>query len=91
VGIERDELVDAKRVQRKIDRLARPQADFAKTEIKRFLKSYGKRRAMKPGLERTRYVLSRLTERPVYYIWRNPDIGNVELRMQNVERRIQNL
>lgn len=74
VGIESRELIDAKQVQQKNERLGRAEAEFVEAEIKRFLQSYGKRRAMKPGLERTRYVLSKLTERPVYYIWQNPDI-----------------
>jgi hypothetical protein len=28
---------------------------------------------MPDGLERTRYILGRLTHRPAYYIWFNPD------------------
>jgi len=74
VGIAPRELVDARRVQQKIEQLGGAEAEFVGAEIKRFLQSYGKRRAMKPGLERTRYVLSKLTERPVYYIWRNPRV-----------------
>jgi hypothetical protein len=38
-----------------------------------FLQAYGKRREMRAGIERTRYVLSKLTGRPVYYIWFNPE------------------
>jgi len=53
-------------------------ADFIEGEMTRFLQSYGQRRLMSPGSERTRFILSKLTDRPVYYMWRNP---NVELRM----------
>jgi GNAT superfamily N-acetyltransferase len=37
-------------------------------EFRRFLGPYGKRRRMTYGPERTRFVLSHLTERPVYYL-----------------------
>jgi len=72
VGIEEDQLINAEKVQRKLDRLPSPQAEFIELEIKRFLQSYGKRRNMQAGLERTRYILSKFTFRPVYYIWFNP-------------------
>ncbi len=78
IGIEEHQLIDAELVQRIFDRLPEKQADFIELEIRRFLQSYGKRRTMPPGPERTRYVLSKLTERPVYYIWFNK---NLELRM----------
>jgi GNAT superfamily N-acetyltransferase len=71
VGIEEDMLIDAKRLQRRLDRLTGPGADFIEQQIKEFLQSYGKRRYMQPGLERMRFVLSKLTTRPVYYIWFN--------------------
>lgn len=72
LGIEKKELIDAQEVQRKLDRLPAPDAEFIELQIKRFLQSYGKRRNMPAGLERTRYILTKLTERPVYYIWFNP-------------------
>ena len=72
VGIEKQKLIDAQKVQRKLDRLPAPDAEFIELQIKRFLQSYGKRRNMPAGLERTRYILTKLTERPVYYIWFNP-------------------
>jgi hypothetical protein len=59
-------------VQRKINGLKQDKAEFIRLQIKNFLQSYGKRRNMSPGAERTRFVLSKLTERPVYYIWFNP-------------------
>jgi len=91
VGIEKKELIDAKEVQRKLQRLAvvvpttvnpspcrrriNRQADFIERQIQLFLQGYGRRRTMPAGLQRTRYILSRLTERPVYYIWFNPHWG----------------
>ena len=74
VGIEQGELIDAELVQRKLDLLKWPAVDFIEGRLRRFLQSYGKRRDMPAGLERTRFALSRLTERPVYYIWFNHDL-----------------
>jgi hypothetical protein len=75
VGIEQDELVDAKLMQRKLDALRWPAADFIEARIREFLQSYGKRRNMTPGTERTRYILSKLTARPIYYIWFNQNLS----------------
>jgi len=74
VGIEQRELIDPQGVQQKLARLDKAQAGFIEREIKAFLQSYGRRRDMRPGHERTRYVLSKLTFRPVYYIWFNPNL-----------------
>jgi hypothetical protein len=73
VGIEKQELIDVQKVQRKLDRLPRTKAEFIELQTVRFLQSYGNRRNMPAGLERTRYVLSKLTARPIYYIWFNPE------------------
>jgi hypothetical protein len=74
VGIEERELIDIQTVQGKLDRLPKAQADFIELQIAQFLQSYGKRRNMSQGPERTRFVLSKLTARPVYYIWFNPEL-----------------
>jgi hypothetical protein len=78
IGIEEEELIDAERVQRKLELLERWENKFIESEIRNFLQSYGKRRYDKAGLERMRFVLSKLTYRPVYYIWFNE---NLELRI----------
>jgi hypothetical protein len=78
VGIEKGDLIDAGRVQGKLDSLSPLEADFLEREIRHFLQSYGKRRDMPGGPERTRYILSKLTARPVYYVWFNQ---NLELRI----------
>lgn len=72
VGIEETQLVDPTRVQFRINRLADGKGRFVELEIRRFLQSYSRCRDMPPGLKRTKYVLSKLTTRPVYYIWFNP-------------------
>jgi hypothetical protein len=76
IGIEDKDLIDPEKVQGKLAQLTRAEAKFIDCEIKRFLKGYGSRRNMHPGPERTKYVLSRLTARPVYYIWFNESISN---------------
>jgi len=67
-GIGENELIDARGVQRKIESLGKRKAVFLEKQIKSFLQSYGRRRKMSPGIERTRYVISKLTDRPIYYI-----------------------
>jgi hypothetical protein len=67
-GISEIELIDAAAVQEKFDRLETGKKLFLEKQIHIFLQAYGKRREMKPGLERTRFVISRLTDRPIYYI-----------------------
>jgi len=80
VSVRERELIDPACVQRKLERLSRAEGRFIELEIRRFLQSYGKRRDMPDGLERTRYVLSKLAARPLYYVWFNP---NLELSMEN--------
>jgi len=78
VGVERDMLISPEKVQRRLDGLGEAEAEFIELQIRDFLQSYGERRNMQAGLERTGFVLSKLTERPVYYIWVN---GDSELRI----------
>jgi hypothetical protein len=72
VGIDEPDLFDAELVQRKLNALRWPAADFIEKRTGQFLQTYGRRRTMPAGIERTRFVLSKLTDRPVYYIWFNP-------------------
>jgi len=74
VGIESKELIDPQKVQGKLDRLPGASAEFIELEIYRFLQSYGSHRYSHAGLERTRYILGKLTARPLYYIWFNPKL-----------------
>ncbi|MGA1980475.1 MAG: hypothetical protein ABSG99_07960 [Sedimentisphaerales bacterium] len=75
VGIEEDELIDAEGVQRKVERLGWQEGEFIESEIRHFLQSYGEKQYDRAGVERTRFVLSKLTFRPVYYIWFNEKMG----------------
>lgn len=74
IRIEDAQLIDAEAVQRRLERLGAREAQFIEHEIRRFLQNCGRRRNMRPGLERTRYVLSELAARPIYYIWFNPQL-----------------
>lgn len=74
VGIEKEELSDASNVQRKLEQLGGDEVAFIEREIRNFLEHYGKRRFVPAGCERTAFVLSKLSRRPVYYIWFNPEI-----------------
>jgi GNAT superfamily N-acetyltransferase len=74
IGIEQDGLIDPELVQHKFEKLGDSQARFIEREIRHFLKSHGRRRDMPPGLERTRYILTKLTARAFYYIWFNPKL-----------------
>ncbi len=76
VGIENNLLIDPETVQQKIDHLAGEKAEFIELEMRRFLQSYGDRRYGRHSLKRTRFVLNKLTIRPVYYIWFNPNLGH---------------
>jgi hypothetical protein len=78
IGVDEQDLIDPRLVQQKLDKLKWPAADFIEREMNKFLQSYGQRRLMQPGIDRTRFVLSKLTDSPVYYLWRNP---NLELRV----------
>jgi len=75
VGIEEYDLADAERTHEKIQNLKPKAKNFIENEIKRFLQAYGRRiSALPDGLKRTEYIISRLTDRPVYYLWRNPNL-----------------
>jgi hypothetical protein len=81
VGIDERDLIDPRLVQEKLDATLDARfsmLDFIEHEMTRFLQGYGRRRLMKPGIERTRFITGKLTDRPVYYFWKNP---NVELRI----------
>ncbi len=71
IGIENHALLDPKTVHEKIDSLSIPNCRLIETQMQYFLKKYNKQRYLSHSIERTRFVLSKLTERPVYYIWFN--------------------
>ncbi|MDI6450139.1 ParB/RepB/Spo0J family partition protein [Anaerobaca lacustris] len=66
--------IDPQALQQRIDTLPSVEAAFLERAIQGVLKSHGTRRTMPSGLERTRYLLTRLTQRPMYYLWRHPTL-----------------
>jgi GNAT superfamily N-acetyltransferase len=69
VGIPESILIDPRAVHERIDCLPGELKLFIEAEMQLFLKPFVKRRNMEHSLERTRFVLSRLATKPVYYIW----------------------
>lgn len=74
VGVEESDLVNPEKVHGALEKLPSAAAEFVEIRIQHFLKSHGTRRSMRSGIERTRYLVEKLTRRPAYYIWRNPDL-----------------
>ncbi len=72
VGIDENLFIDPQALQRKLNKLSKAECAFIEREMMSFLQAYGKRKHMAGGIERTRFVLSKITARPVYYIWFNP-------------------
>jgi GNAT superfamily N-acetyltransferase len=68
LGIDERMRLDPDAVHERIEALPSPERERIDAEFRRFLGPYGKRRRMTGGPERTRFVLSHLTERPVYYL-----------------------
>jgi hypothetical protein len=78
VGIGEKDLNEPRLVQQKLDALSTDKTRFIECETALFLQCYGRRRLMQPGIKRTGFILNKLTDRPVYYLWQNRD---VELRI----------
>lgn len=82
IGVDEQDLIDPLLVQHRLSSLVTrrsyPESRFIEHEMALFLQGYGQRRLMQPGIERTRFITGKLTDRPVYYLWKNP---NVELRI----------
>jgi len=74
VGIKKALFAQPNQVQEILDRLPSDMARFIESEFRRFLQSYGDKRYSRPAAARTRYILNKLTDRPVYYIWFNPNL-----------------
>lgn len=72
IGIEQTDLVDIERTHNKLQSLNPKAKSFIEKQIAEFLTAYGKRaRLMHDSFQRTEFFISRLSERPVYYLWRN--------------------
>lgn len=74
VGIDESLFIDPARVHQEIKLLTIKKHKFIEKEFRIFLKSFGNKRYVCPSPERTQFVLSKLTERPMYYIWFNQSL-----------------
>ncbi len=74
VGIEADELIDPKHVHNRLESLDLPEAAFIEREILLFIESYPRQRKAPPSLDRTRFIIGKLTTQPIYYIWFNNEV-----------------
>jgi hypothetical protein len=70
LGIPQCLLIDPREVTIRLENLPGRLRLLAEAEIRLFMKPYVKFRNMPHSIERTRFVLSRLCTRPVYYLWR---------------------
>jgi hypothetical protein len=69
VGIKEHQFLRPREVQAKLDMLDGRLKFWLEHQTLRFLNAYGKRRTMPFGIERTRFILSKLSARQMYYIW----------------------
>jgi hypothetical protein len=75
IGIEQIDLVDIEMTHSKLQSLDGKQKTFIEKQIIDFLAAYGRRAKIMPDcIARTEFVISRLTDRPVYYLWRNASV-----------------
>ena len=83
VGIDETHFTDPSGIHEKIKGLSATHRDFIEKQFNDFLQAYGKRRNMTEGIDRTSFVLGKLSSRPAYYIWRNPQIELTIKRSQH--------
>jgi hypothetical protein len=72
VGIEESDTVDIERTHEKLLALNHKAKNFIDREIYNFLSNYGRRVKNAPdSLNKTEFIISKLSDRPLYYLWRN--------------------
>ena len=89
LGIDERMRLDPDTAHERIETLNTHDRGRIDAEFHRFLGPYGKRRRMADGRERTRFVLSHLTERPVYYL--HEKTGENFQRARTVGRSFQSV
>lgn len=73
VGIDRDRLYDGESVHRTIESLSKPEQAFVISEMSTFIEKFGSKRSLEHSIGRTGFILSKLSTRPLYYLWSRPD------------------
>jgi len=75
VGIEQTDLVDIERTHSLLQGLSEKAKIFIEKQVNDFLAAYGRTARILPaGIRRTEFLISRLSGRPVYYLWRNAKV-----------------
>ncbi len=74
VGIEKDELINAEKLHKKIEKLTQRKKVFTARQIRQFLMSYGGNRNLQNDKEQMAFVISKLGTRPIYYVWLNKSV-----------------
>ncbi len=85
VGVDETLFTEPSGVYEKLNGLSETNRNFIDKQFYDFLQAYGKRRNMAAGLERTGYALGKLSSRPAYYLWQNPQIQLTIKRSQHNE------
>jgi len=74
IGITDSMFINPMEVHSDIELLSKNMRQFIEKEIRIFLKCFSNKRYCIHSMERTKFVLTRLTERPIYYIWFNKSL-----------------
>lgn len=72
IGLKDQTLTNPMAVQFRLDRLRPLYAFYINDEIKRFMKQFSKYQDMAPGINRTKFFLSKIPFPNAYLIWLNP-------------------
>jgi hypothetical protein len=72
LGIEPEIWYDPRAVQGRIDAMNDSRRALIDSLMRRFLGAFGLRRKMEAGLERTAFVLEKLSLRWSYFLWQKP-------------------
>ncbi len=74
-GIEGKDFVDVELIEEKLAQAGTRVGEFIEKHIADFMAGYGRRaRAVTAGPQRTAMMIEKLGNRPVYYLWRNPNV-----------------
>jgi GNAT superfamily N-acetyltransferase len=74
VGIEGGDLIDHVAAQARLESLVTGERAWIEHHITKFLDNYGMYKKICCDFERMKFVLSKLGQRPVYYLWKNTDL-----------------
>jgi hypothetical protein len=75
IGVEEADMVDIELVHSKLERLGVKAKEFIENQIVSFLSKFGRRiKNLPANIKRTEYLIGKLSDRPVYYLWRNAAI-----------------